>query len=419
MKLTLTPIFIFSIVFLLCVIIMTIQIILKPDTIGITNTNLDNEPNIKPKFVSVQSSDVEYAKKKNINCISSYKSCTGDIDCAGCPGGDYECQTITTDKNIEINGDDIGKNSELLNKKICLPATKDVKCNLNTSKFVWSQNEIGNNVEEKWKCECLYPNLFGGENCDELLECKKGDDHYGQLIKQNTKISGPLVWDPTAVGFSPDNTTPYDSYTLKPGGTKYATYGCECNNKNTADNMYYVNLPNDPYRCHPDPCSSNHSELIWDEKNNKCNVGGGTCAPLIANTDTNSVLFVQRPSDIPGKYQCLRTPISCKSWNTASGECTCAEDSQMYVNNCDSVDYPRQNAVKCPYNQVGSDCFNLSDNDYCLNGGTPFINNTSENEFKVSCICPQPAVNDKPIVKNTILAIYGDQCEFAYPIKKM
>ena len=58
MKLTLTPIFVFVIVFVLLVIILTLQIIFIPD-IDNKVYNLDYEPNIKPKFVPVKTSDIE------------------------------------------------------------------------------------------------------------------------------------------------------------------------------------------------------------------------------------------------------------------------------------------------------------------------------------------------------------------------
>ena len=59
----------------------------------------------------------------------------------------------------------------------------------------------------------------------------------------------------------------------------------------------YVNLPNDPYRCHPDPCTSNHIAHIFDETK-------GICDPnckYVSDSQDNQTLYITRPPAVEGQ----------------------------------------------------------------------------------------------------------------------
>ena len=70
-------------------------------------------------------------------------------------------------------------------KKYCLPRVSQYdnvsNCGTYTGRIVWSQNPDGT---LGWRCQCLYPGLFSGEDCTKQMACMTSiDDRNPPVLK--------------------------------------------------------------------------------------------------------------------------------------------------------------------------------------------------------------------------------------------
>ena len=292
--------------------------VIKPSNKNNTPTafNFQPYPNISPKNIpdnnvgSIPNScydkliPCDLSQSKNLQC----NSCSGDFICVDVK------KNQGLNSNLKINNQDVPDSD--VGKGWCiprLPATQN--CNSYTGKWLWSNNENCKNDQASsqcWSCECTYPDLFNGNDCSTQLACKAIldnanvtiDNLVGQdgnilvsteaLSKINPEIPINTIWNPNLdLSKMPDSEkkvlmtySPYDADENKNPYFRCAcgTYPCktldDCSNAGMRDgyecripqgklegncqpskpdgpadySMTYVNLENDPYMCHINPC---------------------------------------------------------------------------------------------------------------------------------------------------------------------
>ena len=264
-----------------------------------------------------------------------------DGSCSHCDPS-YKCTEIGPNENVYLKGEKVPAG------RWCLPPGKlDVSCGSSTGRAIWTGN--------KWTCVCLYPDMYGGEDCTTQLACKvpnaPGVDQSGNKLVHRVTGEEYDVTDET--------TTPYDT-----DAKGQPLYVCKCDSTQTKK---FTTLPQDPYRCHLDPCSSDHEIPFWDNDKQMCDcTAKGTVNNQYAYSNVTK--------------QCVRTP-QC-AWNDSTQQCMCPEGQVSYT--CDSATMNRDhaNAAPCPNIPGGSFCKNPCEN-YCLNRGVGTIVGD-----KCKCTCP-------------------------------
>lgn len=96
------------------------------------------------------------------------KICNGPIDCQSKCGPNYDCQEVG--EQMEFNG-------YLLEagQRYCLPKVyANLGCKEGVSRMVISYDAILNKFI--YKCKCLYPEIFSGYNCNEIVACRDPSD---------------------------------------------------------------------------------------------------------------------------------------------------------------------------------------------------------------------------------------------------
>lgn len=285
--------------------------------------------------------------------------CDPGIGCAFC-GSDYECTPVGDNENVVFQGQKVSPGLW------CLPKGKrEMTCGTYTGRAVWTKNK-------GWECVCLYPDLFSGKNCNKQIACKDPNSPDLQNENKLVNIKTGITWDPSNPNFNPNDTTPYD---IDENGNPL--FICECNSK---ENELFIRLPEDPYRCHREPCSPNHKIPMWDNKLLKCDcTAGGETANQYAYSNISR--------------KCIRT--SQCAWNDVKQQCKCPENQISQT--CDSKTMKRKNPSRppCPDLPGGSFCNNPCEG-YCQNDGIPKIVGT-----ECQCTC-----KDRGDLK-----IFGKRCE--------
>lgn len=293
--------------------------------------NFSPFPTVKPPNIPAPTSSTDMPCKSNILSCKNYADCT-----ARC-GQDYECTPVSAGENVIINGTKVQPGTW------CLPKGKrELGCGTYTGRAIWSDID----GQQQWTCSCLYPDLFGGKSCLDQFACRDGTDDQTNNVLIDMYGN---KWDPNDLEFNPKNTTPYDR-----NADGSPRYFCSCNqNKGEAGKVKYTRLPGDPYRCHLDPCTTNHMFSAFSGLKCDC------------------------PSISPGMYahsnvdgQCHNTSNVC-TWNDDGNECSCSGGATVPVN-CNSNTMQRGDAYPAcvdPTNPGGSYCGSPCQN-YCDNGAT-------------------------------------------------
>lgn len=329
-------IFIFLTTIFLMVIFLSIFKILDPEY-NVPKYNFAPFPGVKPE--DLDSSGLS----KNTNCLDDFRQCDPGIGCGMCGDDKFQCTIVSANENVMVNGKKIGPGYW------CLPSGKEeVGCGTYTGRAIWS--EI--NGEQKWKCVCLYPDLFAGNDCNTQVACRDNSDPKYQYVDQrmNKLISSDgHVWDPSDPKFDTKGRTPYDK---KSDGSPM--YTCSCN---PSSNLSYISLPSDPYRCHLNPCDPYHMNIVksdgtnmnmWDENAKKCD-----CKKIQQGMYAHS--------NVTG--QCLLAGPYCRgnAWDDDTQTCKCDADQGSSIATCKTDKMVRSSYTQgdCPPdNPVGSYCFN-------------------------------------------------------------
>lgn len=309
--------------------------------------------------------DLDELKYPNCKRLTRCDSSGGCGSCGSMSNTDsnsnFTCSTVNEDEKVFFNG------AKVPPGRWCLPRGKErVQCGIHTGRAVWSESK-------GWECVCLYPDLFGGKNCNTVLACKSPRAPNNRQINNvlSNKNTGE-IWDP--LNPPAGNSTPYD--TDSEGNPLYI---CRCDSTGVKK---FVNLPGDPYRCHLEPCSDEHEIPFFNMNIRKCDC---TAGGLVNNEYAYS--------NVTNK--CVRTP-QC-AWNDKKNMCMCPEG--QVAQTCNSLTMARidNTAPDCPAIPGGSFCNNPCEG-YCLNDGIGRIEGT-----KCTCTCPE----------HPDIEFHGDRCDDA------
>lgn len=316
------------------------------------------------------------------NCTDVIKPCDIAIGCAAC-GDDFECTPIADGENVVVNGQILSPGNW------CLPKGKtQLDCGTYTGRSVWSERNESGSLNQKWSCVCLYPSLFGGDDCLTQLACT---DSSLKTIDQSASVlksSDGHIWDPNDPNFNPLGRTPYDK-----DAEGNPLYTCSCTD---SENIKFVTMPYDPYRCHADPCTPSHQLGIWDADKQQCD-----CTKIAKNQFAHS--------NVTG--QCLDQEKIC-TWDDDNNICNCSSDEISFTCQSNTMTRPAYTADPCPDNPGGSYCSNPckgpGGDDICTNGGSCVIDGST---FKCKCHdtdsisysgdrCEKSCVKDNVVIKN-------------------
>jgi hypothetical protein len=372
MKLQKTHLFVFIVVFILGLIFLTVYRVLRPEY-DTPRYNFAPFPTIEP--TNIPDADIGKIGK----CTDTIQKCDPGIGCGMC-GDDFECTPVGEDEHVIINGKKVGKGNW------CLPGGKrELGCGTYTGRAIWSERAEGGTLKQKWSCVCLYPDLFGGNDCLTPLACKDNnvsgtDQTNNVLVDKNGNI-----WDPTDPDFNPKGRTPYDK-----DSDGNPLYQCYCNaGKDLPAGVKFVRMPNDPYRCHAEPCTPEHKLSMWNEDMKQCDCTSGGKTPN---------QFVH--SNVTG--QCLNSLCGDGGlWNDEKQICQCNDKYELET--CPSKTMTRDSYTldECPMenNPGGSFCHPSCQ----LPGGQPFcvLGKCSVVKGKSTCTCDN---------RYDVL-YYGDRCQ--------
>lgn len=331
MKLFNTNIYVFIVILIITIIITILYVVFqvdRPTDLQYFN-KIDPFPTIEIKNLP-NPIDTENVK----DCNTKLVSCNNENDCSNQCGSDYECSIIEKDDNIVYNNIKVGEG------KWCLPKNRLKGCGKYTGRTVWSADEQG----QKWKCECLYPSLFTGKYCTDNIACKDTSNNALNINQSNNVLVNKdgEIYDPNLPNFTPPNGVS-NPYSVDKDGNPI--YSCSCGRG--SNNKRFVKYNNDPYKCHLDPCTIDHSSNFWDSANQTC-----IC-------DEGSV------KDENGK--CVTAGCSYGVYNSKTQRCECA--GRMARMLCNSKNVPRPGYPNCddPENLLGQQCIDRCMYKYCQN----------------------------------------------------
>jgi hypothetical protein len=315
------------------------------------------------------------------NCNRTLTPCVNG-ECINCPNN-FECLTVTEDDNTNLvfNGGivPIGK--------WCLPKKSKKNCNRYTGRRVWTADG-----EQTWKCECLYPRLFGNnsttDGCIAKYACNN-PIHPDTDDNTNPKIGNKLIgtehapkelqgeiWDPLYQ--EKTEVLMANPYTTNKDGKPW--FSCQCNSKTAGVEM--SRLPDSPYMCHVDQCWLGNKIAGIEAQTDgtvqcDCKGGGGQTIPEGKRAGT-----------------CFNVPLACGdggTWNSTEGMCKCKIGCSV---KCGSKQYGltgdkdvNGKEIMCETNPAGRMCYNMcEEQEPCQNGGTctPICTEAGPD---FSCIC--------------------------------
>jgi hypothetical protein len=353
MKVLNIEVWVFITVFSFSVIFTVIYMLLKPDNSFLQG--FSPFPDIYPS--GVPPPDLQ----QNLTCKNTIQACLVDQDCTKC-GPNFQCTTIAEGQNVNYNGIKVRPGLW------CLPKPDEKGCGTYTGRSIWSY-DVGEG-KEKWSCECLYPELFGGETCLDQYACRDISPNAPVDQSNNVLISKTgEIWDPHKI--PPDGLSPYaKDVNGKP------VFSCSCKqNEGQEGTPQFVSLPNSPYQCNLDPCTPQSSEKLYNPSTQMCNCSQTANLQVLSNTHGTC------------------NPSPCGSggrWSISENQCVCPD---LYRKNCSSPLFYRSGAkmpsCKNPLNAGGSECINpcpAGEQNPCKNNSTCVMAQDFEDGYK--CECP-------------------------------
>ncbi len=350
MKVLNIEVWVFITVFSIAVIVTVIYILLKPDKSLLQG--FSPFPDIYPS--GVPPPDLQ----QNLKCKDTIQTCLKNTDCQKC-GPDFICTEIVEGQNVHYNGINVKPGNW------CLPKPDEKGCGTYTGRAIWSYKDD----KEKWTCQCLYPELFGGDTCLDQYACRDTSEGAPRDQSANVLISKTgEIWDQHKI--PPDGLSPY----ARDPNTKEPIFTCSCKQNEKQEGLpKFVSLPNSPYHCNLDPCSEFHSEIMFNPKTNSCD-----CKFTNLNVKSN-VDGVCR--DDPCQ------PLGV--WNPNLNECSCGD---VFRTDCSSDLFYRSGVEDCSKikqsgNPGGSSCSNPCAHNPCKNNSVCTYD--SQDPVGYKCRCPQ------------------------------
>ncbi len=284
-------------------------------------------------------------------CNNSGVVCSADSDCSSCGKG-FTCQVVDNGRNVLYNGIVLTPGNSY-----CLPKIDKTffECSTYNGRAVWTEESDGG---QGWKCICMYPTLFGNKpcssvdkdagNCDESCSFNKackvfdpndptklifgsGDQAENRLVK---------VSDETIV-YDPQNPPPGNLSPFSVDSSGNPEYHCACN---AIGDTKFTRLPNDPYRCHVDPCQPYASVEVL-EPGIGFNMTTGECdCNVPSSTSSTGSAYGLIKSNVDGfcrRDDCVT--FSGKNWNIDTDKCNCdtTKDKEISFYECSSYYYDR------------------------------------------------------------------------------
>jgi len=353
MKVLNIEVWVFITVFSIAVIVTVIYMILQPDKSLLQG--FSPFPDIYPSGVPPPN------LQQNLTCKNTIQECLLNTDCQKC-GPNFACTEVVGGQNVHYNGINLRPGNW------CLPKQDEKGCGTYTGRAVWSAEE----GQEKWTCQCLYPELFGGDTCLDQYACKDTSEGAPRDQSANVLISKTgEIWDPHKI--PPHGLSPY----ARDPKTNEPIFTCSCKQNEGQEGIpKFVSLPNSPYHCNLDPCSEFHSEIMFNSKTNSCDCKF-TNLGVLSNKDG-----VCRDSPCQ--------PLGI--WDQDVNECSCGK---FVKTNCSSDLFYRAGVEDCSKtkqtgNPGGSSCGDPCASNPCKNNSVcAYDSNNPNNPAGYKCICPE------------------------------
>lgn len=321
-------------------------------------------------FPKVAPTDLPDPSRPTDNCWNQLTPCDSHGDCSACSMDEYECKTVTKEeadnKFYHYNGINVPEG------KWCLPKDHNpAPCNTYTGRYVWVfDEEYCNSVtpgkSQCWKCECLYPSMFGDSStgCTAQFACQNDSPMSNSLEQPDnqlapTKCSLPefkdkgLVWNPAKEQKNEGSLYQYTPYDTDLEGNPWFT--CDC--RSEVQGQWFTQLPGDPYSCHLEPCYKSlgySSQGLTKDCGNNCGKSGNcTC-------ECEGTNIAKSPS---GKYKdtCVLIENACDyGFDREKGVCNCPAPN--WERKCRSpntgVNMDKMSLPECtrPENALGTEC---------------------------------------------------------------
>lgn len=352
-----TEVVVFLAIFFIVIIIYSFYILIHKEADPVYN--FSPFPNVSPE--NLPNANVDHITR----CEDSLQTCdprNRDIDCSKNCGENFTCVTVEEGDNIHYKNNPVSPGNWCLPKDSDGNTPKDLGCGTYTGRVVWSSD----GEKQKWTCVCLYPSLFGGDQCLSQRACVDPTDPESQtcVYGGEEKKCNYLVddkgrkWDPNQPNFvPPDGLSPYAK---KSDGTPMFTCAC---NKIGVNGQKYISLPNDPYNCHLDPCEFTHAAGLWDKETQQCNCQKDS--DQYAKSPVDGICRLGKCNQVTGGF-----------YSETDGRCNCACNGASKL--CSSDIFPREGLPKCEdipggvgggkCNPTGSYCDAPCDQGVCLSG---------------------------------------------------
>lgn len=344
-------IFVFTFVLILVITCLIIYRILNPEYDSI-KYNYTSFPKISPVDVKYNNTTANLCKDVIQKCNPSDKN-----SCDMCNSGEYECTSVDANESSVING------VKLTEGNWCLPkGKKELGCGTYTGRAVWSDVD----GEKKWTCVCLYPDLFAGNDCNTQLACRDYSTNASNIDQTgNVLISDDgEIWNPLDPNFIPKESSPY----VKDKDNN-PIYKCLCTGNSDITPYKFVRLPEDPYRCHLDPCDTRYHLGGLDLQKGEC-ICTNISPNLYSHSNVNGLCYLQ---------------TEFCNWDDDKQTCKCSENSSVQL--CNSNFMNRENVTSiCNDNPGGSYCSNPCSSCVKENSGNP-VKIVNNNGTICNCNC--------------------------------
>ena len=179
------------------------------------------------------------SKKVNPICQREKTTCSSDDDCVKC--SDNEKMTCQELKRSALQAPLYGETA-----KYCLPVNPEQNCNAKNG-GIWTWTGWANTNRMEWDCLCTYPQIAGGNGCEELNPnvCNTGNPDKPGNWSYNAAnaITAPKSTDCTCpTGYNLLSTQPNDVPLCIPGDPylcKGSEYDTDINkDKKMCESMY-------------------------------------------------------------------------------------------------------------------------------------------------------------------------------------
>ena len=234
---------------------------------------------IPTKVIAEQQEKLEnrsskYCLPQQEKCLSNteLKSCNLDIDCGICnddlpEGEQMSCVALKAGQQICPSGEISGESARCKGEatiiksdgRYCLP--KITGCDYRHGTAIWT--------DKGWRCQCQYPQIYGGEACDVYLACSNylvdpfSKNKQQLLLNVPGKNNGEIgdIWTRES-GINPMGcyNTETNEYVNCPDDIKhpivYNTF-CQCDGVDASTHATYKSSDSSPYQCEIDSCYTN------------------------------------------------------------------------------------------------------------------------------------------------------------------